>query len=219
MKKAAILFMSALTVLGCIYAIHDCQTAQGIGYYFALKVNGSQRFLYDLCADLAYFLMLFLLVFIPSRIMFQKWIYPMAKLLLLYCAMMPLQRTDYVFSLIFNTSGIEKESMRVIATNLFSAIKVPSLVLCLSVGFYLVIKGRKITGKLIGLIAASFILSVISLFGGLFAPGLIFAAVYCVIVSIFICLEKAEFDSLIFYSFLFVAAVYNILFISSAWSI
>ena len=88
------------------YAIHDMQTSEGIGFYYALKFNKDRK-MFDLLADAFFFLLLLFAVSIPclvSRINARKTKktasnISFSRFSFIFLALIPSIHTNYVFDL------------------------------------------------------------------------------------------------------------------------
>lgn len=219
MKKLLYFLTNCILLALCVYAIHDMQTAQGVGLYFASKI-GCNRLIFDIVTDAVFTLLLVLLLLIPqfARLSANKG--RVARFFLLFVAFMPSVRCDYVFSLFFNPS-VYDEGLAATdwISEILNAYSILVPVLVLSFGFALTIKGTGYTFADTLLPAISAIL----MLPGLFVPAVntacLFVGAYLLLMVIYHMLEKANFESKWFNLFLFLASVYRILTVTAAWNL
>ena len=220
MKKAFFYISGFIISALSVYALHDMQTAQGIGYYFALKTGSGSRLFFDIAADLAYLFMFAVMLSIPLFTLKCNNKARFSRFLLLYTALMPALRADYVFSLFsgrdFFKTGF---SLSVFADSLLEVLRITVPLLILAAAFDIAIKGNRLSLslKILPVIAAVPVIVCV------LVPALTslcaFVSAYLIIYVIFAILEKNEFDSLWFYMLLFFTAVYRLLSVTAAWSL
>ncbi|MCQ2519859.1 MAG: hypothetical protein MJ107_04925 [Lachnospiraceae bacterium] len=208
----------ALLLAGCFYAIHDTQTAYGVGYFFSLKSSSDARVAFDIMVDLIYFCLLLFLCAIPvlldikavrksgAKVFLSK----LSKSIILYCGLMPIQRADYIIAL-FRKETYEVTMPFTKTLNEVAAgyrIIVPFFVL--AVGFCVCLKRADLKKYLY----RTFAIAGCVLLPGLFVPALlglsIFVSSFIVLVSIFAVLDKSEFESELIYGFLYMVSIYNL---------
>lgn len=212
--------LTALLFAGCLYAIHDTQTAYGVGYFFSLKAASEARAVFDIVTDLVYFCIFLVLILIPvfacgKERDVQSIISLISKSAVLYSALMPIQRADYIITLFRKETYEMSMSLAGIINETASVFKILVPFLVLAVGFYICSKEEKPAGKW----ARILLITVALILPGLFVPALlnlsIFAVSYILTVVIFVILEKAQFKSELIYGFLYVAAVYNLVYVTA----
>lgn len=103
MKKALNFVFSLCSIIVmlslCAYAIHDMQSAEGVGFFFCLKLNAPSRVPFDIAADIIFFALLVALLFIPVMAIKEKSIHDFSLFLITYIALMPSISTAYVLGL------------------------------------------------------------------------------------------------------------------------
>ncbi len=218
MKKAFYLLTNLILSLLCIYAIHDMQTAQGVGYYFALK-SGKDRLPFDIITDFVFVIFLFIALVLPLVISRAKMSFAYSRFVILFVALIPTLRADYVFSIFFNGNFLsEKYNFDTWATQVMTAFSVVVPMFVLALGLSMVIQKEKLSRKNKYLMIDVVVLFVISAL----LPGLselfLFIGAYILIFIIFSIFEKSELDSLWLYGFLFATAVYRIISVTAAWN-
>lgn len=219
MVKKIFNFLTLLILAaGALYAIHDGQTAQGVGYYFALKNGSSLRLLFDIIVDVVYFLMLMGLVYVATGVGREKEKGIFSRALILYIAIMPLSQPNYFFSLLFDRDSINEVmtlTERMGAVTEFFKVLVPLCVV--SIGFFICVKAGKLSGRERIMIFISLLCLVMFGVTGIYGELFMFAASYLVYCVSFSCMEKGKMDSLVLYGFLFAAACYNLIFATASW--
>lgn len=76
-------------LLGCLYTLHDMQTAEGIGLFFAMQLNLEQRMPFDLLVDAVCMGALVVLVYLPCKLLKYHSVDSFLRLLIVYLAVMP----------------------------------------------------------------------------------------------------------------------------------
>lgn len=220
MKKILSFFSNLILLALCVYAIHDMQTAQGVGYYFCLKLGSSNRILFDVLADLVFCILLGVFLVIPVLFCKKNHKGIFSRYLILFLAFIPSVSTNYVFSLFFNTSIYAKKLNAIEwlgeVISSYSLI-VPMLVLVMA--YYCEIRKNKVSHGYKTMMIIAFLL----VFPGLLIPGIttlcLYFGVYLLLYIIFDFLEQTNFDSIWLYGFLFFVAIYKIISVTAAWGI
>lgn len=217
MKKLFFVFANLILFLLGIYAIHDMQTAQGVGYYFAIRL-GKDRLLFDIIVDLIFVIFLIIAMFLPFIVMHSKMAFAYSRFFILFVALVPSLRTDYVFTLFFSVKSLFiKFSFDTWATQIMNAFWIIVPLLILTIGFSTVVLKEKLSrrNKVIFIVTA--VLLLLSILAPGFAELLLFVGAYLLIFVIFNILETNDFDSLWLYCFLFAVAIYRIITVTAAW--
>ena len=76
-------------LLGCLYTLHDMQTAEGIGLFFSMQLGMEQRLPFDLLVDVVCIGALVLLVYLPCKLLKYHSGDSFLRFLVVYLAMMP----------------------------------------------------------------------------------------------------------------------------------
>lgn len=76
-------------LLGCLYTLHDMQTAEGIGLFFAMQLGLEQRLPFDLLVDVVCIGVFLLLVYLPCKLLKHGSRDKILRLLIVYLAVMP----------------------------------------------------------------------------------------------------------------------------------
>lgn len=217
MKKLTSILISLIMAAAFSYALHDMQTAQGIGYFFCLKTGG-QRLIYDLITDLILILLFLLLCFIPYVTLKTNSKNP-AHFILIYIGLMPFFNLNYFFSLIFNQSDLSRPDFTTRLGTLINSAKMPAILFILTLGFFLVVKKLRLKRTEYILLALSLTGMVLALFLPALSELLIFISLYLCLTVTYRLLEKAEFKSFLFYGFLCLLGLWNIYCVTSAWKL
>ncbi len=83
------LFFILCLFLVCLYALHDVQTAEGIGLFFSRQLGMDSRTLVDLLVDGICIAALVLLVYLPCRLLRFTSMASFGRLLVVYLAVVP----------------------------------------------------------------------------------------------------------------------------------
>ena len=220
MKKILSILSNFILLSLGFYAIHDMQTAQGVGYYFCLKAGSYNRTLYDVCAD-AVFVMLFVIcLLIPMFLCKKKAPGAFSRFTILFVAFIPTIRPDYVFGLFFDktifnlpfvpTSYID----RILST---FGVMVPFLILIL--GFLKAVKGINLKKRWLTFLMVALILVFPGILVPAFIQALFFVSAYLCIFVIFDALEESDSDFTLVYIFLYGVALLKLINVTAAWGI
>ncbi len=207
----------------CFYAIHDSQTAYGVGYFFCLKMGMESNLVINLLTDMVFLLMLLALTLLPAFIVcrqrkvvgLRNILGSFCKIFVIYCALMPIQRTDYIISVFRAESyGVTMTVAEKIGESA-QTLKIIFPFLVLFVGFSVCIRGVKPAKR--SYLWVPVMLMV--LLTGLIVPALLalslFLICYGMVWSIFALSEKGEFDSNLFYGFLFLVSIYKLVYVTA----
>jgi len=88
--------------LCCLYALHDMQTALGIGLYFTLKLGLENRLVFDILVDLLCMGCLVLLLWLPCLFLGRKGVTSYGRLFIGYLAIVPTVNLTEILNL-FNS--------------------------------------------------------------------------------------------------------------------
>ena len=83
------LFLILCIFLVCLYTLHDVQTAEGIGLFFSMELGMDSRTFMDVLVDVLGILALGVLVYLPCRLLQFTSVASIARLLIVYLAMVP----------------------------------------------------------------------------------------------------------------------------------
>ena len=88
LKPINIVLITAL-FLCCLYALHDMQTAQGIGLFFSMQLGMSNRLPMDVAVDVLGMVAFALLIYLPCVKLQHKSVAAFLRLLIVYVAVVP----------------------------------------------------------------------------------------------------------------------------------
>jgi len=88
-KGLGIWILIAVILAGCFYALHDMQTAEGVGLYFSMQLGLEQRLFLDLTVDVLGIIALAILVYLPCKILGHNTKEAYLRLLIAYLAAVP----------------------------------------------------------------------------------------------------------------------------------
>lgn len=81
--------VTAALLLGCLYTLHDMQTAEGIGLFLSMQLGADSRLPFDLLVDVVCMGLLLLLVYLPCRLLRHRTRDCFLRLLIVYLAALP----------------------------------------------------------------------------------------------------------------------------------
>ena len=214
MKKAVSIFLTALLAIAFVYSIHDAQTATGVGYFFCLKAGSDQRIVFDIIVDAAYTIIAALLVIIPLIRYKYMNIGAACRFFVIFTALMQIVSPDYVIE-IFRAEAYKSNPgfPSMLLTSVSDLI--PSIIVLILASSLSYIKGMKRgSTSFIWIIPSLLLLALGMIVPGLY-PVIMFMLKYLTTVLIFDILESAEIKSPLLYGFLFLRAVYMIVYITA----
>lgn len=217
MKKIIYIIISTLLVLGALYAIHDIQTAQGIGYFFVLKYRCESGFFVNALVDFIYFFLFILFVFLAWRGGGNYEEASLGRAVIMYVGIMPFASPNALFSLLFETTFVETVYVGTTHSLILNAIGLRVPLCILAVGFLICVKGGKLKTREIVLLMFAAGLIVFHLFTGMYSEEVEFLIAYILYFVSFSCLERGGMDSLLLYGVLSGAALFNLLNVTAAW--
>ncbi len=88
-KKAIYFILITALFLCCLYALHDMQTAQGIGLFFAMQLGMDNRMPMDVTVDALGVVALALLIYLPCVKLRHKSVAAFCRLFIVYIAVVP----------------------------------------------------------------------------------------------------------------------------------
>lgn len=98
-KAMSLIFVMAL-FLCCLYALHDMQTAQGIGLLFSMKLGMDDRMVMDVAVDVLAMFVFAMLIYLPCVKLQHKSVGAFLRLLIGYMAVVPQLSLASVLALI-----------------------------------------------------------------------------------------------------------------------
>lgn len=89
-NKNCVYFIVSISVLGLVFiALHDMQTALGVGLYISIYAGAEDRVVYDIVTDVAMLIALILLIGIPSLFNKKQKIEKFTRFLFVFLAFIP----------------------------------------------------------------------------------------------------------------------------------
>lgn len=223
MKKLINVIISALSafiILAlCVYAIHDVQTAEGIGYYYCLKFNAPSRLPFDIAADIIFTILLIILLLLPLFLCKRKSIHDFASFLFMYVTFIPSISIAYIFSLQSKESYqifIDADSLAIEFIQHFRVL-IPLIILLAGVNY--VIKDKLPARSDWRLMIAAFIIIIASIpFPGLYSMTS-FLASYLFVIVLFKMMTGLSSRLWLLHIIFFFTAAYNIITVCQTYSL
>lgn len=223
MKKLINVIISALVsfiVLAlCVYAIHDIQTAEGIGFYYCLKLNAPSRLPFDIAADIILAILFFLLLLLPLCFCKRKTICDFTCFLLMCVTFIPSISIDYILSL----KSVERYQIYLEADSLaiefiqHFRVLIPLIILLAGVNY--VIKDKLPAKSDWRLMVIAFIIIIVTVpFPGLYSMAS-FLASYLFVIVMFKMMEGLSSKLWLLHIIFFFTSIYNIITVCQTYSL
>ena len=213
--------LSSLIVLAlCIYAIHDMQTAEGVGYYFCLKLNAPNRLPFDIAADVIRTLLLLLVLLLPVIATKNRKFHDFAAFLLTFVAFIPSISTAYILGLFISKESYQMYlETEVLTTEFVNHFRILIPFIILLAGVNILIKG-KMPGKADWwlMILAFLVILVTIPFPGLYSMAS-FVASYLFIIVIYRLMKEISDKYWLLHIIFFFTAIYRIITVCQAYSL
>lgn len=218
MKKLFYLIFIVLFGALSFYAIHDLQTAQGLGVFFSNAASFDAVFFLNIIVDLGFFFFLALYIAIPLISTKNKTLEDVFHFMLLYLAFIPTTRPDDWLHFLQGT--LEKDTVS-FARNLMRIAEpfrffLPALILCF--GYYSIIKGKSAKKWHLSLLIISLLLLIIVLFSPELCFLCLFLSMYFGIILMFDLLKSSGFSSKAFTILLMFTSLYRIISATAHWT-
>lgn len=224
MKKAVnTLFAFTISILLAglvIYTIHDIQTAEGIGYFFTLKLNLPSRLLFDILADVILSLLCLALLLIPVLSESRKSIYDFCSFAIIFVAFMPqVSLGEIIDQIVAGTLfSIELDS-EILAGQFIEPFRalIPLIILIGGAGY--VIKNEEPRKSDLLMLIVSFTITLISIpFSGLYSVAVFFSN-YIFVIVLFHFIKSFSGKLWPIHIILLITCMYRILSICNAYSL
>lgn len=213
--------ISLVTILAlCIYAIHDVQSAEGVGFYYCLKFNASNRLIFDIVTDIIFFILLMVFLLLPVLTLKKRSLHDFSCFTLLFVSFIPSISTAYVFGLFRSldafTASVNVNIMAMEFSNHFR-ILIPFIVLLAGINY--VIKNKKPEkAEWIMMIGAFLIILITIPFSGLYSLATYIAS-YLFIIVIFRLMKELSGKLWLIHIILFFTAIYRIITVCQAYTL